>query len=233
MDNFFLGSTRNRFLRSKPAQVSQRQTPEKLKNQTVVEKSSPVLSYIESIGARLTRFKAQHIAAGTYLYKLGMDNGFKTYVNQYSSNPTALNKIQKNEERDKKRYMSHKFSLTGPGEFKWYGQIFGMYYFVILSFLFFYFIIYYYFSFLGARSTLINTVKQTIISLDNLLPSSLMHISWPVLRKPWLNQVNTCSTPKDFARVMVVLMSCIKPVVYAPVWHEQLGKHYIPINIFY
>lgn len=55
-----------------------------------------------------------------------MDNGFKTYVNQYSSNSTALNKIQKNEERDKKRNMSHKFSLSGSGEFKWCGQIFGL-----------------------------------------------------------------------------------------------------------
>jgi len=57
-----------------------------------------------------------------------------------------------------------------------------------------------------------------------------------VLRKPWLNQVNSCSTPKDFARVMVVLMSCIKPVVYAPVWHEQLGKHtylYIFLHIIF
>ncbi|XP_015374966.1 PREDICTED: nucleosome-remodeling factor subunit NURF301-like isoform X3 [Diuraphis noxia] len=194
--NHSLRSTRNRSLRLKPAQ---RQTPDQTKKPPVIEKPSPVHSYLESLGARVTRFKAQHIAAGTYLYKLGMDNSFKTYVNQYSSNPTALNKIQKNEERDKKRYMSHKFSLTGPGEYKWCGQVFG------------------------ARSTLISTVKQTIISLDNLLPSSLMHINWSVLRKPWLNQVNSCSTPKDFARVMVVLMSCIKPVVYAPVWHEQLG----------
>jgi len=121
----FLG-TRNRSLRPKPSQISQRQTPESPKKQPIIEKSSPVISYIESIGARLTRFKAQHIAAGTYLYKLGMDNGFKAYVNQYSSNSTALNKIQKNEERDKKRYMSHKFSLTGPGEFKWPGHIFGI-----------------------------------------------------------------------------------------------------------
>jgi len=82
---------------------------------------------------------------------------------------------------------------------------------------------------LGARSALISTVKQTIISLENLLPSSLMHINWPVLRKPWLNQVHSCSTPKDFARVMVVLMSCIKPVVYAPVWHEQLGNYLLLI----
>lgn len=122
----FLGATRNRSLRSKPSTVSQRSTPEQLKKQSIVEKPSPVLSYIESMGSRLTRFKAQHIAAGTYLYKLGMDNGFKTYVNQYSANPTALNKIQKNEERDRKRYMSHKFSLTGPGEFKWCGQLFGL-----------------------------------------------------------------------------------------------------------
>lgn len=120
---FSLGSTRNRSLRLKPAQ---RQTPEQTKKPPVVEKPSPVHSYLDNLGARVTRFKAQHIAAGTYLYKLGMDNSFKTYVNQYSSNPTALNKIQKNEERDKKRYMSHKFSLTGPGEYKWCGQVFGM-----------------------------------------------------------------------------------------------------------
>lgn len=215
---YSIGSTRNRSLRLKSAQ---RQTPEHTKKPPVVEKPSPVHSYLESLGARVTRFKAQHIAAGTYLYKLGMDNSFKTYVNQYTSNPTALNKIQKNEERDKKRYMSHKFSLTGPGEYKWCGQVFGMYQinktYLIISV--------HFMSFLGARSTLISTVKQTIISLDNLLPSSLMHINWSVLRKPWLNQVNSCSTPKDFARVMVVLMSCIKPVVYATVWHEQLGKH--------
>lgn len=125
LNYFFLGTIRNRSLRPKPAQVSQRQTPEQPKKQPTIEKPSPVLSYIENVGARLTRFKAQHIAAGTFLYKLGMDNGFKAYVNQYSSNSTALNKIQKNEERDKKRYMSHKFSLTGPGEFKWSGHIFG------------------------------------------------------------------------------------------------------------
>ncbi|XP_050535545.1 nucleosome-remodeling factor subunit NURF301 isoform X2 [Daktulosphaira vitifoliae] len=191
--------TRNRTLRPRTTSLPQKQTPEQPKKPSIIEKQSPALSYIENVGARLTRFKAQHIAAGTFLYKLGMDNGFKTYVNQYTSNPIALNKVQKNEERDKKRYMSHKFMLTGSGEFKWMGQI------------------------IGSKSTIITTVKQTIIALDNSLPSSLMHMNWPTLRKAWLNQVNSCSTPKDFARVMVVLMSCIKPVVYASVWHEQLG----------
>lgn len=136
MANFSLGNTRNRSLRPKPAQVSQRNTPEQPKRSLLTE-SSPALSHIESMGARLTRYKAQHISAGTYLFKLGMDNGFKTYINQYSTNSTALNKTQKNEERDKKRYMSHKFSLTGPGEYKWSGQIFGnklIYYFVSITY---------------------------------------------------------------------------------------------------
>lgn len=60
-----------------------------------------------------------------------------------------------------------------------------------------------------------------------------MHINWSVLRKPWLNQVHSCSSPKDFARVIVVLMSCIKPVVYSSVWHEQLGNYLIFVISLY
>lgn len=54
-----------------------------------------------------------------------MENGFKTYVNQYSTNIAALNKQQRNEERDKKRHLSHKFSLTQASEFKWAGAYYG------------------------------------------------------------------------------------------------------------
>lgn len=62
---------------------------------------------------------------GTHLFKLGMENGFKTYNNQFSTNTAALNKPQRNEERDKKRYLSHKFSLTLASEFKWAGPVLG------------------------------------------------------------------------------------------------------------
>jgi nucleosome-remodeling factor subunit BPTF len=54
-----------------------------------------------------------------------MENGFKSYVNQYSTNVAALNKLQRNEERDKKRHLSHKFSLTQASEFKWIGSLYG------------------------------------------------------------------------------------------------------------
>ena len=35
------------------------------------------------------------------IYKLGMEGNYKQYVNQYSSNTTALNKVQAAEERDR------------------------------------------------------------------------------------------------------------------------------------
>lgn len=74
---------------------------------------------------RMTRLKSTQIANGTYLYKLGMEGNFRAYVNQFATNVIALNKPQRNEERDKKRHLSHKFSLTTASEFKWIGGEFG------------------------------------------------------------------------------------------------------------
>lgn len=79
---------------------------------------------------RMTRLKSTQIANGTYLYKLGMENNFRAYVNQYTTNVIALNKPQRNEERDKKRHLSHKFSLTTASEFKWIGGEFVTFCFV-------------------------------------------------------------------------------------------------------
>lgn len=38
-----------------------------------------------------------------------------------------------------------------------------------------------------------------------------------------METVGKCVVPKDFAKVLVVLSVCIKPVVFASVWHDQLG----------
>ncbi|KAL0272292.1 UNVERIFIED_CONTAM: hypothetical protein PYX00_005328 [Menopon gallinae] len=153
----------------------------------------------ESENLRLTRYRAQQIASGTFLYKLGQDNNCKNYVNQYTTNIYALNKPQRNEERDKKRHLSHKFSLTAASEFKWAGSVHG------------------------PKALLINTLRQTILQLESNIPTSFMHINWPLLRKTWITCVQACIQPKDFGRSLVVLQACIKPVVYASVWHEQLG----------
>ncbi|KRT79741.1 PHD finger motif containing protein [Oryctes borbonicus] len=148
---------------------------------------------------RITRLKSSQIANGTYLYKLGMDNQFKSYVNQFTTNIIALNKPQRNEERDKKRHLSHKFSLTTASEFKWVGGI------------------------TGSKSLLLNTLRQTIIQLEQAVPSPFMHPNWQLIRKNWLNVIGACQNPKDFAKALIVLQACIKPVVFANVWHEQLG----------
>ncbi|KAL1451374.1 hypothetical protein WDU94_005758 [Cyamophila willieti] len=149
---------------------------------------------------RVTRYKANQIAHhGTFLFKLGMEGSFKNYVNQFSANPIALNKTQRNEERDKKRHMSHKFSLTPTGEFKWGGLVYG------------------------PRQVLVNTLRATLLQLESSIIPPFMHVNWPSLRKPWISAVNNSVKARDFARAMIVLQACIKPVVYASVWHEQLG----------
>ncbi|XP_076233089.1 nucleosome-remodeling factor subunit NURF301 E(bx) isoform X2 [Calliopsis andreniformis] len=153
----------------------------------------------EGDGTRLTRQKAHQIASGTHLFKLGMDNNFKSYVNQYSTNPIALNKAQRNEERDKKRHLSHKFSLTQASEFKWVGSL------------------------TGTRALLVSTLRQTILQLESNIQAPFMHTNWPLLRKPWTTAVGACVNPRDFARALIVLQACIKSVVFASVWHDQLG----------
>ncbi|XP_011164539.2 nucleosome-remodeling factor subunit NURF301 isoform X2 [Solenopsis invicta] len=164
------------------------------------EKLDKGLKDSESDGnTRLTRQKAHQIASGTHLFKLGMDNNFKSYVNQYSTNLVALNKTQRNEERDKKRHLSHKFSLTQASEFKWVGSL------------------------TGTRALLVSTLRQTILQLESNIQASFMHTNWPLLRKPWTAAVGACVNPRDFARTLIVLQACIKSVVFASVWHDQLG----------
>ncbi|CAH0555321.1 unnamed protein product [Brassicogethes aeneus] len=153
----------------------------------------------EDDASRMTRLKSNQIANGTYLYKLGMENSFKAYVNQFTTNVIALNKPQRNEERDKKRHLSHKFSLTQASEFKWMGAL------------------------SGSKTLLTNTLRHTILQLEQAIPSPFMHTNWNLLRKHWLSIVASCQQPADFAKVLIVLQACIKPVVFANVWHEQLG----------
>lgn len=176
-------------------------TPKNFSIDDLRKKTTAVLNRddIDKDVSRMTRLKSTQMANGTYLYKLGMENHFKAYVNQFTTNVIALNKPQRNEERDKKRHLSHKFSLTTASEFKWVGGV------------------------SGTKTLLLNTVRQTIIQLEQAIQAPFMHPNWPLIRKHWLNAVTACQHPKDLARTLIVLQACIKPVVFANVWHEQLG----------
>ena len=133
------------------------------------------------------------------LFKLGMEGRHKTYVNHYSTNALALNKNQAAEERDRKRYLSHKFSLTGTGEFKWIGATSGQ------------------------RSSLLTTVRTTLLQLHSQMPATFMHTNWAHMRKSWITAVNSCVSPQDLGRVLSILAACVRPVAFTSVWHESLG----------
>ncbi|XP_058463796.1 nucleosome-remodeling factor subunit NURF301 [Malaya genurostris] len=154
----------------------------------------------EDEDSRMTRNKLNQMVNGTLHFKLGMENGFKVYVNQYSINPIALNKPQRNEERDKKRHLSHKFSLTQASEFKWLGG--GLY---------------------SSQTQIVSTLKQSIIALEQAIASPFLHQNWSKLRKTWIGAISACTKAKDFARILCILQACMRGVVFASVWHEQLG----------
>lgn len=129
----------------------------------------------------------------------GMEGGFKTYVNQYNINPTALNKPQRNEDRDKKRHLSHKFSLTPASDFKWTGQL------------------------NGTASTVLSTLKQTLIGFEQGIAPQFMHPNWQKIKRLWSNAVTVASCQEDIAVIAVVFQSCLRNVIFANVWYEQLG----------
>ncbi|XP_045626029.2 nucleosome-remodeling factor subunit NURF301 isoform X1 [Procambarus clarkii] len=148
---------------------------------------------------KLTQSKLAQLQSNAHLYRLGCDGKFKNYVNQYSSNTLALNKLQHNEERDKKRHLSHKFSLTPNAEFKWNGVIYGN------------------------KESLISTLRHTLLALEQNVSVHLFHPHWPNIRKAWNVAVMSSTESRHFSRVLMWLVACIKPVVLNPVWHDSLG----------
>ena len=130
----------------------------------------------------------------------GMEGSYKQYQNQHSTNSLGLNKHQHNEERDRKRYLSHKFSLTPLSDFKWNGAMYG------------------------TRQLTVTTLRQSITQLESSIPGPFLHSNWPANRQNWVKAVHMCQTPKDFALAISILEACMKPVLFNPVWHESLGR---------
>merc|ERR1712223_867212 len=151
------------------------------------------------LNERMTRSTLQHISSGTLYFKLGQENTFRSYINQYTTNPAALTKVQSNDERVKRTHMSHKFSLTDAAAFKWIGTLYGN------------------------RSQLFNTLRQTMIQLEREISVTFMHPNWALLRKPWVGAVSQSVTPRDFARALTVIKCCIKPSILLNVWKDSLG----------
>ncbi|KAH8037331.1 hypothetical protein HPB51_009886 [Rhipicephalus microplus] len=152
--------------------------------------------------SRVTRSKATGAVAlnsGSLLFKLGMEGSYRSFTNQYNSNTLALNKHQHAEDRDKRRHLSHKFSLTAASEFKWGGAVHG------------------------SRATLVGTLRQTLLQLESNIPAALLHPNWAIHRGNWLRAVNMCTSPRDFSLALAILEASVKPVLFNAAWSDSLG----------
>jgi len=129
----------------------------------------------------------------------GMDGSYKHYQNLYRTNPLALNKNQHADERDKRRHLSHKFSLSPASEFTWNGSTFG------------------------TQAVILATLRASILQLENSIPASLLHPNWTLHRVRWLKLVNACNQPAEFGTVLAMFEAAAKPVIFTQVWHEALG----------
>ena len=130
------------------------------------------------------------------VFRLGQEANYLSYVNQFTSNALALTKQQQLDQRDKKRSVSHKFSLN---EFKWHGDT------------------------CGSKDVILNTLRFSIVGLENSVPTAFMHPSWPVQRSTWVRAVHLSKTPQEFAAALSFLESCIRPICYLPVWNDAVG----------
>ena len=162
-----------------------------------------ILMY-SSDGESLTRIAKRTLSANPalmskFLFKLGMEVYVKGYVNLYNSSATSLSRLQHQEERDRKRHLSHKFSLTPASEFKWQSTC------------------------TGSRNNILQALRTTLIHFEQQLPVALIHSNWTAHREKWEKAVRMCSSHKDFSLALCVLESCLKPVVFNQQWNEAIG----------
>ena len=130
-------------------------------------------------------------------FKLGMDNLFHSYKNQYSCNPLAKSRNALQLEKDRKKYVNNKFHIN---EFSWIDHSFSK----TMSF--------------------VVTLQNTLLKLETSLPQAFLHPLWYKLRQNWVTAVRLCSTVTDFAAVLLYLEDMIKPIIKVDVWNESCGS---------
>jgi len=133
-----------------------------------------------------------------------MDGQWRRYVNLYRTNPLALSKQQLSEERDKRRYMSYKFSISvlSSQEFSWPVSIHG------------------------EGSARVEALRQEFLKLEASLPAAFLHGAWRSHSHSarWIRAVRLCTIPREFAIALSILVTSMKPVVFRNIWRDAVGK---------
>lgn len=133
-----------------------------------------------------------------------MEGQWRRYVNQYRTNPLASSKQQLAEERDKRRYLSYKFSVYAPSlhEFSWTVSVHG------------------------EGSARVEALRRAFLHLETSIPSPFLHSAWrshPHSQR-WTRAVRLCTSPQQFAFALSILVTCMKPVMFRNIWHDVVGR---------
>lgn len=131
-----------------------------------------------------------------YYFKLGQDNSFQIYKNQYSHNSLAKSKADILFEKERKRYISNKFSLV---EFRWIGSCY-----------------------MGELSQ-VSTLQNTLVNFENSLPIAFLHPNWHKERKIWIQAVKLCTEVNHFSSILMFLEEVIKPIIMVSSWKDTCG----------
>lgn len=170
-------------------------------------------------GTTLIRVSRKTFNKEMELFKLGMEANYRSYSNFYVLNPLSSNKYQLAEERDKKRHLSHKFSLTMHSDLKW-NQYTCVSHQVVPPI------------FYGNQKSLVATLRQALLYLESQLSAPYMHPNWPHNRNNWLKAVSICNAPNEFSLAMFILEASMKPVLFNSAWNESLGFTFLQRSTF-
>jgi len=133
-----------------------------------------------------------------------MDGQWRRYVNLYRTNQLALSKQQLAEERDKRRFLSYKFSIStrSSREFVWPLSIHG------------------------DSSARVEALRQEFLRLEASLPAAFLHSAWisHSHSQRWKRAVSLCTSSREFGLALSILVTCMKPVVFRSIWRDAVGK---------
>ncbi|OQR69524.1 nucleosome-remodeling factor subunit NURF301-like, partial [Tropilaelaps mercedesae] len=183
----------------------------KLKQEQMLDQVTGSLSASVKSELAEVQTRSKTAALSQTSFRLGSEGSFRNYSNSFNSNILALNRHQHAEERDKKRHLSHKFSLTPASEFKWIQTSSG-----------------------GQSNSatdlasILSLLRQTMLHLEAQLGGCLLHPQWTAhFRTQWMQALNKCTKTKDLVTALQVLESVVKPCVFVPAWTESIGHTFL------
>ena len=129
-------------------------------------------------------------------FKLGSECRYRVYSNVYASSRQALSKTTLAEDAERRRSRLSHFSSQ---QFNWSGSTSG-----------------------GSVVTA-QTLRSSLLHLENSLPSIAKCSNWHKRRAHWLRAVESCHTPEAFAVVLVHLVRSLRPLAFREVWRNCVG----------